>query len=190
MVWKKPEESAPKKVKVTISAGKVMAIVFWDCKGVLLVDYLPPNTTVNACEVLRSPVKIVERDDNPFSRDHYKDDAIWAHRVEASVKESTQKKRHVFSYPAHKNTMGSQMTRLKSGNQRLLFSWEDRTGACPSCSVPVMCSIRFPFLQALGFDSTEESFLSSWVADSLASGRPRAPDFARESGSSFPGIPM
>ncbi|UYV67193.1 hypothetical protein LAZ67_4004296 [Cordylochernes scorpioides] len=48
MVWKKPEESAPKKAKVTISAGKVMAIVFWDCKGVLLVDYLPPNTTVNA----------------------------------------------------------------------------------------------------------------------------------------------
>ncbi|UYV68484.1 hypothetical protein LAZ67_5004449, partial [Cordylochernes scorpioides] len=48
MVWKKPEESAPKKAKVTISAGKVMAIVFWDCKGVLLVDYLPPITVVNA----------------------------------------------------------------------------------------------------------------------------------------------
>ncbi|UYV61536.1 hypothetical protein LAZ67_1005210 [Cordylochernes scorpioides] len=48
MVWKKPEESTPKKGKVSISAGKVMAIVFWDCKGVLLVDYLPPNTTVNA----------------------------------------------------------------------------------------------------------------------------------------------
>ncbi|UYV78582.1 hypothetical protein LAZ67_16002066 [Cordylochernes scorpioides] len=55
MVWKKPEESAPKKAKDTISAVKVMAIVFWDCKGVLLVEYLPPNTTVNAaryCEVL------------------------------------------------------------------------------------------------------------------------------------------
>ncbi|UYV80702.1 hypothetical protein LAZ67_19001447 [Cordylochernes scorpioides] len=55
MMWKKPEESAPKKAKVSISAGKFMAIVFWDCKGVLLVDYLPPNTTVNAaryCEVL------------------------------------------------------------------------------------------------------------------------------------------
>ncbi|UYV66139.1 hypothetical protein LAZ67_4000414 [Cordylochernes scorpioides] len=55
MVWKKPEKSAPKKAKVTISTGKVMAIVFWDCKRVLLVDYLPPNTTVNAtryCEVL------------------------------------------------------------------------------------------------------------------------------------------
>ncbi|UYV77126.1 RPL19 [Cordylochernes scorpioides] len=44
MAWKKPEESAPKKAKVTISAGKVMAIVFWDCKGVLLVDYPCPQT--------------------------------------------------------------------------------------------------------------------------------------------------
>ncbi|UYV79918.1 hypothetical protein LAZ67_18001073 [Cordylochernes scorpioides] len=55
MVWKKPEESTPKKAKVTISTGKVMAIVFGDCKGVLLVDYLTPNPTVNAaryCEVL------------------------------------------------------------------------------------------------------------------------------------------
>ncbi|UYV80852.1 hypothetical protein LAZ67_19001988 [Cordylochernes scorpioides] len=42
-------------MEVTISAGKVMAIVLWDCKGVLLVDCLPPNTTVNVaryCEVL------------------------------------------------------------------------------------------------------------------------------------------
>ncbi|UYV64634.1 hypothetical protein LAZ67_3001408 [Cordylochernes scorpioides] len=55
MACKKPEESASKKAKVIISEGKVMAIVFWDCKGVLLVDFLPPNTTVNAaryCEVL------------------------------------------------------------------------------------------------------------------------------------------
>ncbi|UYV75489.1 hypothetical protein LAZ67_13000393 [Cordylochernes scorpioides] len=64
MVWKKPEESEPKKAKVTISAGKVMAIVFWDCKGVLLVDYLPPNTTVNAaryCEVLTKHRDAIKR---------------------------------------------------------------------------------------------------------------------------------
>ncbi|UYV65006.1 hypothetical protein LAZ67_3002786 [Cordylochernes scorpioides] len=64
MVWKKPEKSAPKKAKVTISAGKVMAIVFWDCKGVLLVYYLPPNTTVNAarfCEVLTKLRAAVKR---------------------------------------------------------------------------------------------------------------------------------
>ncbi|UYV74992.1 hypothetical protein LAZ67_12001995 [Cordylochernes scorpioides] len=51
MVWKKPEESASKKAKVTIFAGKVMIIVFWDCMGVLLVDFLPPNTTVNAASL-------------------------------------------------------------------------------------------------------------------------------------------
>ncbi|UYV65379.1 hypothetical protein LAZ67_3004143 [Cordylochernes scorpioides] len=65
MVWKKPEESAPKKAKVTISAGKVMAIVFWDCKGVLLVDYLPPNTTVNAaryCEFLTKLRAAIKRE--------------------------------------------------------------------------------------------------------------------------------
>ncbi|UYV63572.1 hypothetical protein LAZ67_2004768 [Cordylochernes scorpioides] len=64
MVWKKPEESAPKKTKVTISAGRVMAIVFWDCKDVLLVDYLPPNTTVNAaryCEVLTKLKAAIKR---------------------------------------------------------------------------------------------------------------------------------
>ncbi|UYV71036.1 hypothetical protein LAZ67_8001492 [Cordylochernes scorpioides] len=55
MVWKKPEESAPKKTNVTISAGKVMAIAFWDCKGVLLVDYLPPNTKVNSARRFQNP---------------------------------------------------------------------------------------------------------------------------------------
>ncbi|UYV67987.1 hypothetical protein LAZ67_5002717, partial [Cordylochernes scorpioides] len=58
MVWKKPEESAPKKAKVTISAGKVMAIVFWDCKGVLLVDYLPPNITANAARYCEDLTKL------------------------------------------------------------------------------------------------------------------------------------
>ncbi|UYV69440.1 hypothetical protein LAZ67_6003617 [Cordylochernes scorpioides] len=72
MVWKKPEEGVPKKAKFTISAGKVMAIVFWDCKGVFLVDYLSPNTTVNAaryCEVftkLRTAIK--RKHPGPWSR--------------------------------------------------------------------------------------------------------------------------
>ncbi|UYV82387.1 hypothetical protein LAZ67_21001905 [Cordylochernes scorpioides] len=55
MVSKKPEESAPKKAKVTISEGKVMAIVFWDYKSILLVEYLPPNTTVNAARIIHTP---------------------------------------------------------------------------------------------------------------------------------------
>ncbi|XP_054286123.1 histone-lysine N-methyltransferase SETMAR-like [Macrosteles quadrilineatus] len=41
MVWKRKDEPTPKKAKVVESAGKVMATVFWDSKGALLIDYLP-----------------------------------------------------------------------------------------------------------------------------------------------------
>ena len=32
--------SPPKKFKRVPSVGKVMASVFWDCEGVLMIDYL------------------------------------------------------------------------------------------------------------------------------------------------------
>jgi len=41
-------EECPVKVKTRLSAGKVMAMVFWDFKGVLLVDFLHARRTVNA----------------------------------------------------------------------------------------------------------------------------------------------
>lgn len=56
MVWKGKDEPTPKKAKVVESAGKVMATIFWDSKGVLLIDYLPRGETITAeryCEVLR-----------------------------------------------------------------------------------------------------------------------------------------
>lgn len=49
-------ESASKKAKVTISAGKVLATVVWNSKGVLLVDYFEKGTIINAdryCNVLQ-----------------------------------------------------------------------------------------------------------------------------------------
>ena len=47
MQWKHSSSPAPKKAKVVSSAGKVMATVFWDAKGVVLVDYLPKGQTIN-----------------------------------------------------------------------------------------------------------------------------------------------
>jgi len=41
--WTSPGEPAPKKAKTAPSAGKVMATVFWDSKG---VDYLEKGKTV------------------------------------------------------------------------------------------------------------------------------------------------
>jgi len=36
----------PKKFKVTPSAGKVMATVFWDSQGVIMTNYLSKGSTV------------------------------------------------------------------------------------------------------------------------------------------------
>ena len=36
----------PKKFKTQSSAGKVMATVFWDAKGVIIMDFLPKRSTI------------------------------------------------------------------------------------------------------------------------------------------------
>ena len=37
----------PKKFKAQPSTGKVMATVFWDAKGVIMLDFLPKRSTIN-----------------------------------------------------------------------------------------------------------------------------------------------
>lgn len=53
--WKHPSSPRAKKFKQILSAGKIMATVFWDRKGVLLCEFMPRGTTINAdryCETL------------------------------------------------------------------------------------------------------------------------------------------
>lgn len=53
--WRHSTSPKPKKFKQTHSAGKVMATVFWDRKGILLIDFMPPGTTINSdkyCDTL------------------------------------------------------------------------------------------------------------------------------------------
>ena len=47
MQWKHSTSPAPKKAKVVSSAGKVMASVFWDAKGIVFIDYLQKGKTIN-----------------------------------------------------------------------------------------------------------------------------------------------
>lgn len=57
MQWKHANSPPPRKFHTQPSAGKVMATIFWDCKGVLLVDYLPHKTTMTGSyygELLRN----------------------------------------------------------------------------------------------------------------------------------------
>ena len=45
-MWTGPGESAPKKAKTVTSAGKVMATIFWDSYGIILIDYLQKGKTI------------------------------------------------------------------------------------------------------------------------------------------------
>jgi len=44
--WVGPGETAPKKAKTVPSAGKIMATVFWDSHGVVLIDFLEHGRTI------------------------------------------------------------------------------------------------------------------------------------------------
>ena len=46
--WTEAGGSAPKKAKTVQSAGKVMTSVFWDYKGILLIDSLQKGKTINS----------------------------------------------------------------------------------------------------------------------------------------------
>lgn len=47
MEWLHANSPSKKKFKTQPSAGKVMCTVFWDRKGVILLDFLEPGQTIN-----------------------------------------------------------------------------------------------------------------------------------------------
>ena len=56
--WIGPGSPRPKKFKTQPSAGKVMATVFWDAKGVFVLDFLPKRSTITSvlCKLVRPAV--------------------------------------------------------------------------------------------------------------------------------------
>jgi hypothetical protein len=46
--WWHSSSLHPKKLRMQKSAGKVLALIFWDQDGTLLIDYLPKGQTINA----------------------------------------------------------------------------------------------------------------------------------------------
>ena len=61
--WVGPGSPRPKKFKTQPSAGKVMATVFWDAKGVIMLDFLPKRSTItgvyyaNKLDQLRTAIR-------------------------------------------------------------------------------------------------------------------------------------
>ena len=48
MEWRHSGLLHPKKFRVQKSTGKVLALIFWDQDGILLIDCLPKGQTINA----------------------------------------------------------------------------------------------------------------------------------------------
>ena len=46
MQWKHKDSPPPKKFKTQPSAGQIMASIFWDNQGVLVIKYMPHKTTI------------------------------------------------------------------------------------------------------------------------------------------------
>jgi len=46
--WQHRGSPCPKQFQVQKSAGKVLASIFWDQDGILLIDYVPKGQTINA----------------------------------------------------------------------------------------------------------------------------------------------
>ena len=61
--WVGPGSPRPKKFKTQPSAGKVMATVFWDAKGIIILDFLPMRSTItgvyyaNLLDQLRTAIR-------------------------------------------------------------------------------------------------------------------------------------
>ncbi len=46
IAWWEPSEPAPKKAKMTRSTSKIMTIIFWDWKSILLLEYHPVSISI------------------------------------------------------------------------------------------------------------------------------------------------
>lgn len=61
--WRHTSSPAAKKFKTRISAKKIMASVFWEHKGIILIEYMPKGETINAekyCEILKNSKRAIQ----------------------------------------------------------------------------------------------------------------------------------
>ena len=62
MEWRHSGSPRPRKFRLQKSAGKVLASIFWDQDGILLIDYLPNGQTINISAYQQDTRTLIESD--------------------------------------------------------------------------------------------------------------------------------
>jgi [histone H3]-lysine36 N-dimethyltransferase SETMAR len=96
--WTERDEQNPKRGKTQRSAGKVMASVFWDVRGIIFIDYLEKGQTINNVYY----IALLERLNNKIKkkRPHLKKTKVLFHQDHALCHKSikTTAKLHESGY--------------------------------------------------------------------------------------------
>jgi [histone H3]-lysine36 N-dimethyltransferase SETMAR len=84
--WTERDETNPKHEKTQRSAGKVMASVFWDARGIILIEYLKKGQIFNS----EYYIALLERltDENKRNRPHLKQKKVLFHQDNAPCHKS------------------------------------------------------------------------------------------------------
>lgn len=104
--WTEPGCSAPKQVKGTKSAKKVMASIFWDAKGILMIDYLQTGKTITGeyyCSLLdQLDIKIREKRPGLTKKKIiYHQDNAPAHKSALTISKLTELKYELLEHPPY-----------------------------------------------------------------------------------------
>ncbi|GFU78082.1 histone-lysine N-methyltransferase SETMAR [Trichonephila clavipes] len=94
------------RIKTSISAKKVMAPVFWDRQGILLLEFLPPGMTLNAaayCQTLKRLRRAIQNKCRGMLTNGVRllHDNAWPHTALVSKALLKQFKREVLDHPPY-----------------------------------------------------------------------------------------
>ena len=112
MQWKHPSSPPPKEFKRVSSAGKVMASVFWDTQGVIMIDHFEQGRTITgayyAAESRRLCQEIARKGRGKLTRGILllQDNAV-AHTSQIAITAATECGFEVLPHPPYSPDMAS-----------------------------------------------------------------------------------
>ncbi|GFW23747.1 histone-lysine N-methyltransferase SETMAR [Trichonephila clavipes] len=112
MQWRHSNSPKAKKRKTSISAKKIMASVFWDRQDILLLEFMPPGTTINAaayCQTLKRLRRAIQNKRRRMLSNgvHLLHDNAWPHTALVTKALLKQLKWEVLDHPPYSPDLGT-----------------------------------------------------------------------------------